>query len=174
MSYEIDPETGLLPAEYVDIYGIPFTLIPFKGRQRRQQKPDKPTYRVRALPARREYEIQFPNVEGYTFELRHDAITANIEDMEELRLELSDTPDELFAGGITLSEGRHVYIGERQVHDRQAFYESNHFQTIKFDIARQILARLPIDSMGKKTYSVSGAAFPTDLSTYRYLYASEI
>ncbi|RKU27807.1 hypothetical protein C6499_11270 [Candidatus Poribacteria bacterium] len=160
MSYDIDPKTGLLPPEYVDIYGIPFTLIPFKGRQRRQQRPDKPTYRVRALPARREYEIQFPNVEGYTFELRHDAITANIGEMEELKLELSDTPDELFAGGITLSEGRHVYIGERQIHDRQAFYESNHFQTIKFDIVRQILARLPIDQWERKPVLSREQLFP--------------
>ena len=31
MSYNVDPDTGLLPAEYVDVYGIPFSLIPFKG-----------------------------------------------------------------------------------------------------------------------------------------------
>ena len=158
MSYDIDPETGLLPAEYVDIYGIPFTLIPFKGRQRQQAGPDKLTYRVRALPTRRAYEIQFPNVEGYTFELRHDAITANIDEMDELKLELG--PDEVFAGGITLSEGRHVYIGERQIHDRQAFYESNHFQTIKFDIARQILAKLPIDQWERKPVLSRKHLFP--------------
>lgn len=157
MSYDINPETGLLPAEYVDIYGIPFTLIPFKGRQRRQP-PDKPTYRVRALPARREYEIQFPNVEGYTFELRHDAITANIEEMEELRLELG--PDEVFAGGITLSEGKPVYLGEREVHSRQAFYESNHFQTIKFDIVRHILDKLPIDQWERKPVLSRRQLFP--------------
>ena len=158
MSYDIDPETGHLPAEYVDIYGIPFTLIPFKGRQRQQRGPDKLTYRVRALPIRRTYEIQFPNVEGYTFELRHDAITANIDEMDELKLELG--PDEVFAGGITLSEGRHVYIGERQTHDRQAFYESNHFQTIKFDIARQILAKLPIDQWERKPILSRKHLFP--------------
>ena len=158
MSYDIDPETGLLPAEYVDIYGIPFTLIPFKGRQRRQRGPDKLTYRVRALPARRAYEIQFPNVEGYTFELRHNAITADIDEMDELKLELG--PDAVFAGGITLSEGRHVYIGEREVHDRQAFYESNHFQTIKFDIARQILAKLPIDQWERKPILSRSQLFP--------------
>ena len=158
MSYDIDPETGLLPAEYVDIYGIPFTLIPFKGRNRSNTDPDKQTYRVRALPKLRAHEIQFPNVEGYTFELRHDAITANIDEMDELKLELG--PDEVFAGGITLSEGRHVYIGESQVHDRQAFYESNHFQTIKFDIARQILAKLPIDQWERKPVLSRRQLFP--------------
>ena len=32
MNYNVDTKTGLLPAEYVDVYGIPFSLIPFKGR----------------------------------------------------------------------------------------------------------------------------------------------
>ena len=158
MCYDIDPETGLLPAEYVDIYGIPFTLIPFKGRNRSSSDPDKQTYRVRALPKLRAHEIQFPNVEGYIFELRHEAITANIDEMEELRLELG--PDAVYAGGITLSEGRHIYIGEGQVHDRQAFYESNHFQTIKFDIAKQILARLPIDQWERKPVLSRMQLFP--------------
>ena len=158
MSYDVDPETGLLPAEYVDIYGIPFTLIPFKGRQNRQDQPDKPTYRVRALRSRRHYEIQFPNVEGYTFALHHDAITADIEAMEPLRLELG--PDALFVGGITISENRHIYIGEREIRDRQEFYNANHFQTIKFDIARQILARLPIDQWHGKPVLSRRQLFP--------------
>ena len=33
MDYTPDPETGRLTAEYVDIYGVPFSLIPFKGRE---------------------------------------------------------------------------------------------------------------------------------------------
>ena len=158
ISYDIDPETGLLPAEYVDIYGIPFTLIPFKGRSRNSNGPDPNTSRVRALAALRKYEIQYPNVEGYTFELRHDAITANIDEMDELKLELG--PDEVFTGGITLSEGKHVYIGEGILHTRQAFYESHHFQTIKFDITKQILTRLPIDSWERKPVLSRTQLFP--------------
>ena len=30
MNYTPDPETGKLPPEYVDVYGIPFSIIPFK------------------------------------------------------------------------------------------------------------------------------------------------
>jgi superfamily II DNA or RNA helicase len=32
MDYVPDPATGLLTEEYVDVYGIPFSVIPFKGR----------------------------------------------------------------------------------------------------------------------------------------------
>ena len=44
MDYTPDPETGLLTAEYVDIYGVPFSLIPFKGREPGEGPPpdDRP------------------------------------------------------------------------------------------------------------------------------------
>ena len=32
MDYTPDPTTGLLTEEYVDFFGVPFSLIPFKGR----------------------------------------------------------------------------------------------------------------------------------------------
>ncbi len=32
IDYTADPQTGMLTEEYVDIYGVPFSLIPFKGR----------------------------------------------------------------------------------------------------------------------------------------------
>ena len=118
MSYDIDPETGLLPAEYVDIYGIPFTLIPFKGRQTGQRRPDKPTYRVRALPARRHSEIQFPNVEGYTFALHHDAITADIDEMEPLTLELG-LMSCLLAVSHSVKTGTSTSVGMKSRTDRR-------------------------------------------------------
>ncbi len=33
LDYKPDPATGLLGEEYVDVYGIPFSVIPFKGSQ---------------------------------------------------------------------------------------------------------------------------------------------
>ena len=39
--------------EYVDIYGVPFSLIPFKGRESKKAEPiDRPKNHVRALPER--------------------------------------------------------------------------------------------------------------------------
>ena len=38
MDYVPDPKTGLLTEEYVDVYGIPFSVIPFKGRARRRPR----------------------------------------------------------------------------------------------------------------------------------------
>ncbi|HJT31819.1 MAG TPA: hypothetical protein VJ783_07175, partial [Pirellulales bacterium] len=40
MDYTPDPATGLLTEEYVDVYGIPFSVIPFKGRPVSRSEPD--------------------------------------------------------------------------------------------------------------------------------------
>ena len=74
MNYTPDPETGLLTEEYVDVYGIPFSVIPFKGRPKNKREPiDKPKNHVRAMPEReKDFEIRFPIVEGYVFALQKE------------------------------------------------------------------------------------------------------
>ena len=88
MNYTPDPETGLLTEEYVDVYGIPFSVIPFKGRPKNKLEPDdKPKNHVRAMPERRNFEIRFPVVEGYAFALKKNEIHADINLMIPLKLE---------------------------------------------------------------------------------------
>ena len=51
MNYTPDPETGMLTEEYSDVYGIPFSVIPFRGRPTNRPEPDdKPINHVRAVP----------------------------------------------------------------------------------------------------------------------------
>ncbi|MCB1134525.1 MAG: hypothetical protein KDN05_25660, partial [Verrucomicrobiae bacterium] len=93
MDYTVDPTTGLLTEEYVDIYGVPFSVIPFRGRSASTPAPeDKPKNHVRADDARRHYEIRFPIVEGYAFALRKNAIKADIAAIEKLVLAPDATP----------------------------------------------------------------------------------
>ncbi len=97
MNYTPDPETGRLTEEYADVYGIPFSVIPFRGRPTHRREPDdKPINHVRAIPGREAFEIRFPVVEGYAFALRKDEIKADIEGMGRLRLEPEHTPTAVF------------------------------------------------------------------------------
>ncbi len=143
MDYTPDPETGLLTEEYVDIYGVPFTLIPFKGRQAKATAPeDKPKNHVRALPERAPYEIRFPVVEGFAFALRRNVIMADIDKMEPLRLELEVEPTAVFVKprvGYQIGAPTLAGPGEFEEQDRQAYYASTHLQTIEFEIARQVV-----------------------------------
>ena len=97
MNYTPDPETGLLTEEYVDVYGIPFSVIPFRGRSTNARVPDdKPKNHVRALPEREHLEIRFPVVEGYAFALQKNEIKADIESTEPLRIQPEVNPTALY------------------------------------------------------------------------------
>ena len=146
MNYTPDPETGRLTEEYADVYGIPFSVIPFRGRPTHRPEPDdKPINHVRAIPGREAYEMRFPVVEGYAFALRKDEIKADIEAMDRLRLEPEHTPTAVFvkaAAGYQIGDITTLGPGEFIEHNREQYYQQTHIQTIKFEIAGQIVYKL--------------------------------
>lgn len=147
MDYTPDPATGLLTEEYVDIFGVPFSLIPFKGREpgTGAVAEDKPKHEVMALPERKHLEIRFPIVEGYVVSLQHHRISCDITAVEKLTLDPWSNPTDAFVrpqvGIQTGHPGTHGGFGFEQV-NRQAYYDSVHPQTISFEIAREIVRAL--------------------------------
>jgi len=143
MDYTVDPATGLLTEEYVDVYGVPFSIIPFKGREKNKAAPeDKPKNEVRALPGHQQFEIRFSVVEGYVFALHRNLIKADIGKMEPLILEPAHTPTAVFMKPQVGYQVGHPTAGgdfEFAEHNRAEYYESVHLQTIKFEIARQVV-----------------------------------
>lgn len=147
MDYTPDPTTGRLTPEYVDVYGIPFSVIPFKGRTSKQAAPeDKPKNHVHALPERSEMEIRFPVVEGFTFALRRNLIRCNVAEMEDLAIEPSREPTATYVcatigyreGSASQGSSPVEFINQ----DRSAYYALTHLQTIKFQIAQLALDHL--------------------------------
>ena len=143
MDYTPDPETGLLTEEYVDVYGIPFSVIPYKGRPKDRPTPeDKPKNHVHAIAEREQLEIRFPVVEGYTFALRKNLIRADVAGMDELRIEPSQDPTAVFVKprvGYELGEPTLFGPGDFENQDREKFYANSHIQQIKFQIARRVV-----------------------------------
>ncbi len=146
MDYTPDPATGLLTEEYVDVYGIPFSVIPYKGRPLLKKAPeDRPKNHVRALPERAGFELRFPVVEGYAFALRQNLIRCDLDTVEPLPLEPNREPTATFVqASVGYREG-----GTAQAtpvtfasQDRALYYSANHLQTIQFVIARTIVERL--------------------------------
>ncbi len=146
MNYTPDPETGLLTEEYVDVYGIPFSVIPFKGRPSgKPECEDKPKNHVRSMSDRKDYEIRFPVVEGYAFALRKNEIKADIGAMEPLFVEPEQTPTAVFvkpAVGYEAGNPSVLGPGEYVEQDREEYYNTTHIQAIKFEIARRIVLNL--------------------------------
>ncbi|MEW6034060.1 MAG: restriction endonuclease, partial [Chloroflexota bacterium] len=144
MNYTPDPQTELFPEEYVDVYGIPFSVIPYKGKPSRTP-PDKPVNHVYALPERAAYEMRFPNVEGYVYALRRPTVKADFSKLERLSVEPGQTPMATFLRIITGHLEGGAYgggIGEYIEHNRAEYYARHHLQEIEFEIARQIVAAL--------------------------------
>jgi type III restriction enzyme len=147
LDYAVDPETGLLNPEYVDIFGVPFSLIPFKGRE--PGKPtngdDKPKNEVMALPERKQFEIRFPIVEGYAVALKRNLIKCDVSEIERTGLDPWLVPTAAFLRPqIAYQIGSpSAYGGFGFEHvDREAYYNSNHPQTIEFEMAKEVVRLL--------------------------------
>jgi type III restriction enzyme len=147
MDYTVDPETKHLSAEYVDIFGVPFSLIPFKGREPNKgpRLEDRPKNEVMALPARKGLEIRFPIVEGYVVALQRNRVKCDVARVERTGLDPWTTPTAAFlrpqVGYQMGHPSAHSGFGF-ELADRQAYYESVHPQTIAFEIAREIVRTL--------------------------------
>jgi type III restriction enzyme len=148
MDYKPDPATGLLAEEYCDVYGVPFSVIPFRGRPVGRPEPDDaPPNLVKALPERAAMEMRFPVVEGYAFALKRNLIRCDVGAMERLRIEPSEEPTGTFVrpqvgvkvgGGLAETPSPFGYDEQ----DRAAFYASVHPQTILFQAAQRIVDEL--------------------------------
>ena len=143
MDYTPDPETGMLTEEYVDVYGIPFSVIPYKGRPTTAKAPiDKPKHHVHAMQERAQLEIRFPVVEGYTFNLKRNLVKADVAAMERLQIEPNLDPTATFIKpevGYRMGDPTLFGPGAIETQDREAFYASSHIQNIKFHIALRVV-----------------------------------
>lgn len=142
MSYETDPETGLLEPEYCDVFGIPFEVVPVQG-----ENPDKPTRPpptstpVQALDERKQLEITWPRVEGFTREIK-ERIRCNMSKVPALSMRPQIEPTEVVTknqmGWVVGKTGLHKTTGQQEIMNRDRFYDEHRVQRTKFEIARDI------------------------------------
>jgi len=151
-SYAVRPD-GKLEPEYVDVYGIPFSLIPFKGREKDSDEStdDTPTNHVHAVDERQQFAIDVPRVENFVYELNESGIRCDVSTLEELKLH-----DEPAAVEVEAVRGykddvamAHGVAGDMERQDRAAYYANIHPQRIAFTIAQRVTRRL-IDGQSKK------------------------
>ncbi len=98
-SYAVDPESGLFPAEYANVYGIPFSFIQ-SDKPHQAALPPKPSLRVRALDDREHLEIEFPVLSGYRVELPDTPLTFDVEVSGSLAITGKTVPSWVQSEGI--------------------------------------------------------------------------
>ncbi len=142
-SYTPRPDTEMLEPEYVDVYGIPFSLIPFKGRAKDEEAPeDKPKNHIAPIPARAHMEIRAPRVEGYVYGVRADGIACDVAKLESFVVE--EVPNAVYVNVVRgyNDDPTAAPEGEFIRQDREAFYATVHTQAIHFRMARMVVDRL--------------------------------
>ncbi len=166
MDYTPDPETGFLTAEYVDVFGVPFSLIPFKGREKGQStgKTDFPKQEVMALPERQDLEIRFPVVEGYVASSTCNRIACDVEKVERTTLDPTDTPTATFIRPQVAHQVGHIstYGGfELTEVNRSEYHQSTYLQTIEFAIAARLVGELTVAAPSEQPHKQNRQAlFP--------------
>jgi type III restriction enzyme len=90
-SYEINPQTGLLEPEYVNIFGVPFTFLPHENSGDGPPPPPTPKTAVEPDPAKAEFEIRWPNVVRIERVLQ-PVLTLDWSEVQPLELNAAQTP----------------------------------------------------------------------------------
>ena len=125
--------------EYAEVYGVPFSFL--KADQNSPPQPPKVIHRVHALPEREEqYEITFPRVQGYRYELDEKNLSARF--TEESKIVIENEPTEVTLGGFT---------GEEAIETLEKIKERRE-GTIVTHLTERLLKRYYTDADGSEKY----------------------
>ncbi len=142
-----------LEPEYVDVYGIPFSLIPFKGRETddAEEPEDKPTNHIRAVEEKLAFAIETPRVENFVYELVESGVSCDVDKVPELILHDEPVAVEVEAVRGYKDEAAFVHgvAADIERQTRDAYYANIHPQRIAFTIAQRVTQRL-VDGQKKK------------------------
>ncbi len=130
--------------EYVDVYGVPFEVIPVKKKPLNRRETQRVSTLVRALSERKHLEITFPRVEGFVFDVR-SRIRANLESVPYLLIDPIQEPTEVTAKpavGYRIGRPDRLGPGPEFLHDRNPFHRERRLQATVYDIAAELTRRL--------------------------------
>lgn len=148
VSYEFDKDKGLFDAEYVNIFGVPFTFLPHETQDGPPPPPPSPKTKVEPVLDKKQFEISWPNI------IRIDHLYR-----QELKLDLDKvTPLELSAYETrTLAEVAPIVEGKPDITklsevDLEALGKKFRWQKIAFETASTIFDQMKPSWKGNKEY----------------------
>jgi type III restriction enzyme len=130
--------------EYVDVYGVPFEVIPVKKKAVAKPEVQRMPTLIRALPERKHLEITFPRVEGFVFDIQQ-RVRINLKETPWLIISPSEEPTEVIAkpaAGYRLGRPDRLGPGREVTQDRNPFHEQKRLQATVYDIAADVTQKL--------------------------------
>lgn len=147
-SYDINPENGLFDAEYVNIFGVPFTFLPHEDSGDVVPPPPVVKIPIEPNPKKKQYEIVWPNViridHIYTPELKLDVAKV-------AALQIDAYATATLAEVAPMIEGRPDVTKLSQI-DLEDLARKFRMQRIIFETAAEIYEQMHPDWKGSKEY----------------------
>jgi type III restriction enzyme len=130
--------SDLSKPEFVDVYGVPFQLLPFvKASSKKPIQPPKTT-RVHSLRERQNLRLRFPRVEQIIQDVDED-VEVDLESIEPIRVSRVEDPTETFVEFEVGAPGRGI---GGMTQDREASYRRFRRQRLIYRIAAEIVNEL--------------------------------
>jgi type III restriction enzyme len=152
----------------VDVYGVPFEVIPVKKKPLSRTEVQKVSTLVRALPERKGLEITFPRVQGYVVDVK-SRIRLNLDGVPFLQIG-GDEPTEVTVKpqvGYRIGRPDRLGPGLEVVHDRNPFHREKRLQATVYEIAAELTRRL---KEKREEWSARHILFPQVLAAvWQYL-----
>ena len=113
-SYEVG-EDERLPEEIATVLGVPLSAFTVKAKKTKDNGKPPTRHHIYALPNRREFEIRFPRVEGYSYEIR-SGLDCDWKNVPPTRIDAENIPPEVeLKAGLPSNEGRPVISGPGKI-----------------------------------------------------------
>ena len=146
-SYDVNPATGLFEAEYVNIFGVPFTFLPHEGGEDDPPPPPQPKTAIEPVVEKAGFAISWPNVVRIDHRLR-PRLSLDWQALQPLELDAGQT--------ASLAELAPVVDGkpdatEIEEIDLEKLAHEFRTQRIIFETARDVYDQMQEDWQGGKS-----------------------
>ncbi|MFU8767453.1 MAG: BPTD_3080 family restriction endonuclease, partial [Candidatus Methanoperedens sp.] len=147
-SYEINHDTGLFDAEYVNIFGVPFTFLPHESQDGPPPPPPTPKTKIEPVEEKKNFEISWPNIIRIDHTYR-PTLTLDLELVRPLELNAADTAT--LAELAPVVEGKPDYSKISEI-NLEELGKKFRMQKIIFESAREVFDKMKPTWSGNKEY----------------------
>ena len=137
-AYDVNPETGLLDPEYVNIFGVPFTFLPHESQGDGPPKPPMPKTAIEPSADKVEFEISWPNLIRIEHVYR-PRLQLDWDKVSPLELDASQTAQ--FAELAPIVDGKPDVTNIKNI-DLEALANEYRTQRIVFETARDVFDQM--------------------------------
>ena len=145
-SYEVNPISGLFEAEYVNIFGVPFTFLPHEGGDGPPPSPPTPKTAIEPVADKAMFEISWPNVIRIEHVYR-PRLSLDLDKMKPLEINASQTAK--LAELAPVLEGKPDITKVKEI-DLEGLAREFRTQRIIFETARDVYDQMRTNWKGSK------------------------